>query len=83
MCGFLLLLLNESEECIQVFARVDSRLFMLRSTFEKPETPYNLRDPDNKLNIPFPGTNTYINSFRYRSAIGDVRQQSPYGNFKT
>ena len=32
-------------------------------------TSYNLRDSDNKLAIPLPGTNHYKNSFGYSGAV--------------
>ncbi|KAL9973623.1 hypothetical protein ACROYT_G020101 [Oculina patagonica] len=41
----------------------------LSSKFEKRETAYNLRDSENKLNVPLPRTNYYKNSFTYSGAI--------------
>ena len=41
----------------------------LSSKFERRETAYNLRDSENKLNVPLPSTNYYKNSFRYSGAI--------------
>ena len=37
--------------------------------FERRETAYNLRDSENKLNVPLPHTNYYRNSFSYSGAI--------------
>ena len=38
--------------------------------FERRETAYNLRDSENKLNVPFmPRTNYYENNFSYSGAI--------------
>ena len=37
----------------------------IRSKFERLETAYNLRDSENKLNVPLPRTNYYKNSFSY------------------
>jgi len=42
----------------------------LSSKFERRETAYNLRDSENKLNVPFmPRTNYYENNFSYSGAI--------------
>ena len=52
----------------------------LCSKFERRETAYNLRDSENKLNVPLPRTNCYKNSFSYSGAIlwnslpRDIRQ---------
>ena len=45
----------------------------LGSKFERRETAYNLRDSENKLNVPLPRTNYYKNSFR-NSLPRDIRQ---------
>ena len=39
------------------------------SKFERREVAYNLRDSENKLNVPLPRTNYYKNSFSYSGAI--------------
>ncbi|XP_073237512.1 uncharacterized protein [Porites lutea] len=41
----------------------------LSSKFERREVAYNLRDSENKLNVPLPRTNYYKNSFSYSGAI--------------
>ena len=49
----------------------------LSSKFERRETAYNLRDSDNKLNVPLPRTNYYKNRFSYSGATRlsrDTRQ---------
>ena len=40
----------------------------LCSKFERRKTAYNLRDSENKLNVPLPRTNYYKNSFSYSGA---------------
>ena len=40
----------------------------LCSKFERRKTAYNLRDSENKLNVPLPCTNYYKNSFSYGGA---------------
>ena len=40
----------------------------LCSKFERRKTAYNLRDSENKLNVPSPRTNYYKNSFSYSGA---------------
>ena len=51
-------------------------------------TAYNLRDPENKLNVPLPRTNYYKNSFSYSGATfwnslrSDMRQAESLGLFK-
>ena len=37
----------------------------LYAKFERRETAYNLRDSENRLNVPLPHTNCYKNSFSY------------------
>ena len=60
----------------------------LCSKFEKRETAYDLRDSENKLNVPLPRTNYYKNSFTYSGAIlwnslpSNVRQAESLGQFK-
>ena len=60
----------------------------IRSRFEKRESAYNERDPDNKLNVPLPRTNYYNNSFSYSGATlwnslsCDVKQAENLGQFK-
>ena len=60
----------------------------LRSKFERRETAYNVRDPENKLNVPLPRTNYYKNSFSYSGATlwnslpCDIRQAESLGLFK-
>ena len=39
------------------------------SKFERRETAYDLRDSENKLNVPLPRTNYYKSSFSYSDAI--------------
>ena len=41
----------------------------LSSKFERREVAYNLRESENKLNVPLPRTNYYKNSFSYSGAI--------------
>ena len=50
---------------------------------ERREVAYNLRDSENKLNVPSPRTNYYKNSFSYSGAIlwnSLPWKQSPLGN---
>ena len=60
----------------------------LCSKFERRETAYNLRDSENKLNVPLPRTNYYKNSFSYSGATlwnslpRDIRQAKSLGLFK-
>ena len=60
----------------------------LCSKFERRETAYNLRDSENKLNLPLPRTNYYKNSFSYSGATlwnslpRDIRQAESLGLFK-
>ena len=60
----------------------------LCSKFEKRETAYNLRDSENKLNVPLPHTNYYKNSFSYSGAVlwnslpREVRLAESLGQFK-
>ena len=60
----------------------------LCSRFERRETAYNLRDSENKLNVPLPCTNCYKNSFSYSGATlwnslpHDIRQAESLGLFK-
>ena len=60
----------------------------LCSKFERRETAYNLRDSENKLNVPLPRTNYYKNSFSYSGATlwnslpRDIRQAESLGLFK-
>ena len=55
---------------------------------ERRETAYNLRDSENKLNVPLPRTNYYKNSFSYSGATlwnslpRDIRQAESLGLFK-
>ena len=41
----------------------------LSSKFERHETAYNVRDSENKPNVPLPRTNYYKNSFSYSGVI--------------
>ena len=61
----------------------------LSSKFEKRETAYNLSDSENKLNVPFPRTKYYKNSFSYNGAIlywnslpCDLREAESLSQFK-
>ena len=62
----------------------------LCSKFERGETAYNLRDSENKLNVPLPRTNYYMykSSFSYSGATlwnslpRDIRQAESLGLFK-
>ena len=60
----------------------------LCSKFEWRETAYNLRDSENKLNVPLPRTNYYKNSFSYSGATlwnslpRDIGQAESLGLFK-
>ena len=60
----------------------------LRSKFERRETEYNLRDSENKLDVPLPRTNYYKNIFDYSGAIlwnslpRKVREAESLGQFK-
>ena len=60
----------------------------LSSKFERREVAYNLRDSENKLNVPFPRTNYYKNSFSYSGAIlwnslpCNLREAESLGQFK-
>ena len=60
----------------------------LCSKFERRETAYDLRDSENKHNVPLPRTNCYKNSFRYSGATlwnrlpRDIRQAESFGLFK-
>ena len=60
----------------------------LCSKFERRETAYNLRDSEDKLNVPLPRTNYYKNSFSYSGATlwnslpRDIRQAESLGLFK-
>ncbi|CAH3180943.1 unnamed protein product, partial [Porites lobata] len=60
----------------------------LSSKFERREVAYNLRDSENKLNIPLPRTNYYKNSFSYSGAIlwnslpCNLREAESLGQFK-
>ena len=52
------------------------------------EVAYNLRDSENKLNVPLPRTNYYKNSFSYSGAIlwnslsCNLREAESLGQFK-
>ena len=60
----------------------------LCSKFDRRKTAYNLRDSENKLNVPLPRTNYYKNSFSYSGATlwnnlpRDIRQAESLGLFK-
>ena len=60
----------------------------LSSKFERREVAYNLRDSENKLNVPLPRTNYYKNSFSYSGAIlwnclpCNLREAESLGQFK-
>ena len=60
----------------------------LCSKFERRETAQNLRDSENKLNVPLPRTNYYKNNFSYSGVTlwnrlsRDVRQAESLGLFK-
>ena len=57
---------------------------------ERRETAHNLRDSENKLNVPLPRINYYKNSFSYSGSIlwnrlrlpRDIRQAESVGLFK-
>ena len=57
---------------------------------ERRETTYNLRDSENKLNVPLPRINYYKNSFSYSGSTlwnrlrlpRDIRQAEYLGLFK-
>ena len=55
---------------------------------ERREVAYNLRDSENKLNVPLPRTNYYKNSFSYSGAIlwnslpCNLREAESLGQFK-
>ena len=59
----------------------------LYSKFERQETAHNLRDSENKLNVPLLQTNYYKNSFSYSGATlwnrlpRDIRQAESLGLF--
>ena len=59
------------------------------SKSKRRETAYNLRDSENKLNVPLPRTNCYKNSFSYSGAtlwnrlLYDIRQVESLGLFKS
>ena len=59
----------------------------LCSKFERRENAYNLRDSENKLNVPLQRTNYYKNSFSYSGATlwnslpRDIRQAESLGLF--
>ena len=58
------------------------------SKFERRETAYNLRDSENRLNVPLLRTNYYMNSFSYSGATlwnslpRDIRQAESLELFK-
>ena len=60
----------------------------LSSKFERREVAYNLRDSENKLNVPLPRTNYYKNSFSYSGAIlwnslpCNLKEAESLGQFK-
>ena len=60
----------------------------LSSKFERREVAYDLRDSENKLNVPLPRTNYYKNSFSYSGAIlwnslpCNLREAESLGQFK-
>ena len=60
----------------------------LCSKYERRETAYNLRDSENKLNVPLPRTNYYKNSFSSSGTTlsnrltRDIRQAESLGLFK-
>ena len=60
----------------------------LCSEFESRQTHYNLRDSENKLNVPLPRTNYYENSFSYSGAVlwnslpREVRSAESLGQFR-
>ena len=60
----------------------------LCSKFTNRESVYSLRDSERKLNVPFPRTNYYRNSFSYRGATVwnslplKARQAESLGLFK-
>ena len=75
----------KSYDGLQVSSRVGSKL---SSKFERREIAYNLRDSENKLDVPLPRTNYYKNSFSYSGAIlwnslpCNVREAESLGQFK-
>ena len=82
-----------SQQHIQIATMVYKSLHGLApdylcSKFERRETAYNLRDSENKLNVPLPRTNYYKNSFSYSGATlwnslpRDIRQAGSLGLFK-
>ena len=64
-------------------------MLYLCSKFERRETAYNLRDSENKLNVPLPRSNYYKNSFSYSDATfwnslpRDIIQAESLGLFKS
>ena len=56
--------------------------------YKRREVAYNLRDSENKLNVPLPRTNYYKNSFSYSGAIlwnslpSNLREAESLGQFK-
>jgi len=60
----------------------------LSSKFERREIAYDLRDSENKLNVPLPRTDYYKNSFSYSDAIlwnsltCNLREAESLGQFK-
>ena len=60
----------------------------LSSKFERQEVAYNLRDSENKLNVPLPRTNYYKNSFScsgvilWNSLPCDLREAESLEQFK-
>ena len=60
----------------------------LSSKFERREIAYDLRDSENKLNVPLPRTDYYKNSFSYSGAIFwnslpcNLREAESLGQFK-
>ena len=61
-------------------------MFKLKFTWR--DSAYNLRDSENKLNVPLPRTNYYRNSFNYNGATlwnslpCDIRNIESLGVFK-
>jgi len=60
----------------------------LSSKFERREIAYDLRDSENKVNVPLPCTDYYKNSFSYSGAIlwnslsCNLREAESLGQFK-
>ena len=67
------LLLSESEAYLRTMMVSKSLQGLgpeyLSSKLERSETAYNLRDSENKVNVPLPRTNYYQSSFSFSGAV--------------